>query len=467
LETSSKWALSRRVFKLIHEYIHQRPIAADTYLFEGSAYDLGWDGSRLPPPMNIPLIPTFDHAVYLINTVKFHCSRVFHLFDEESFSQYLHEFYADPTSHIAAADLRYIHLLLIFAFGKAFAEKNSFKANRLPQTDYFVTALRLLPSFHILVHKPLISTEILCCIGLYFQCLNYWRSSYCFIGQAMKVALEHGMHRNIRHGHLEDHKPERSRRIWWTVYLLDCGTTSLMRLPQSIEDNVVCSQLPHFNGTADQVEALKIQIQLYRSIASTNRGVYKSNGRFNKMLLLTTKKVLENIAGLTDELQRMFPLTVDKTIGISRTSGYLHLLYHQCIALATRPLLLCFLKIRFQSPNLAAEVFKPSQTAWNLVKMCIDSSCKMIHILGCLQSQGLLEIFLPFDLEFLFVSSLNLLIAPVLDSRLLEHDVSFRQKSYAIFNEMVGSGNPIAVPRQSELQQLDDMLSRLSRDGTD
>ncbi|CAJ0554730.1 Ff.00g132430.m01.CDS01 [Fusarium sp. VM40] len=468
LGTSSNWSFTRRALSLTHEYIHQSPIATDTLLFDGSAYDLGWDGSRITPAPDPPIMPSLDHAVFLVNTVKFHCGQLFHLFDEETFMGYLHEFYADPTGQIAAADLRYIHLLLVLAFGKAFAENNNYQSKRPPGADYFVTALRLLPSIHILVYEPLISTEILCCIALYFESLDYRHSSHGFIGQAMRVALGQGMHTDMPVEQLGDRIVERSRRIWWTVYILDREMTSLMGLPQSVHDDDIHPQLPHFDGSAQRVAALHMQIRLCRSIASVGRGVYGVNGRLNKKFLLSTKKVLENIAGLADELQQQFPLGVDKAInGVSRVAGYLHTLYHQCIVLATRPLLLCFLKVRFETPDAIAEALNSSQTVWNLIKMCVDSSYQMINILGCLQSQGLLEAFLPFDLESLFVSSFNLLIAPVLDPRFSEHDAIFRHKTSIIFNEMVSKGNLIAVFRRSELQQLDDMLSCLPRDNTD
>lgn len=71
-----------------------------------------------------------------------------------------------------------------------------------------------------------------------------------------------------------------------------------------------------------------MQLTLTNSIL----GVYGVNGRLNKKFLLSTKKVLENIAGLADELQQQFPLGVDKAInGVSRVAGYLHTLYHQVI----------------------------------------------------------------------------------------------------------------------------------------
>ncbi|GKU20030.1 unnamed protein product [Fusarium langsethiae] len=467
LGTSSNWSFTRRVLSLTHEYIHQSPIAADNLLFDGLAYDLGWNGSRIAPVPEPPVMPSLDHALFLVNTVKFHCGQLFHLFDEETFMGYLHEFYNDPKGHIEAADLRYVHLLLILAFGKAFAENNNYQSKRPPGADYFVTALRILPSIHVLVYEPLISTEILCCIALYFESLDYRHSSHGFIGQAMRVALGQGMHTDMPVDQLGERIVERSRRIWWTVYVLDREMTSLMGLPQSVHDDDIHPALPHFDGSSQRAAALNMQIRLCRSIASII-GVYGMNGRLNKKFLLSTKKVLENIAGLADELQQQFPLGVDNAInGVSRVAGYLHTLYHQCIVLATRPLLLCFLKIRFETPDAITEALNSSQTVWNLIKMCIDSSYQMINILGCLQSQGLLEAFLPFDLESLFVSSFNLLIAPVLDPRFSEHDATFRHKTSIIFSEMVNKGNLIAVFRRSELQQLDDMLSSLSRDHDD
>ncbi|KAL6404324.1 positive activator of transcription [Ilyonectria robusta] len=461
LGTSSNWSFGRRVLSLTHEYVYHTPVSTGTLLFDGTAYDLGWDGSRTTVPPEAHPLPSLDHAIYLINTVKFHCSQVFHLFDEESFMKYMYDFYSDPINQKTGSDLRYIQLLLILAFGKALVE-NNYQAKKPPGAEYFLRALRLLPSTHALVQETILSTEVLCCIALYFQCLDYRNSAHNFIGQAIRIALLQGMHTDMPRQHLGDHLVERSRKAWWTAYVLDREMTSLMGLPQSINDDDVHPSLPHFSGSSHRIAALNMQIRLSRTIAAINRGVYGADGRLNKKFLLSTKDVLSNIATLADELQETFPMQVDQTInGVSRTSGYLHLLYHQCIVLATRPLLFCFLKIRFESPASYLDTLNSSQTVWNLIKMCMDSSQQMINILSCLQSQGLLETFLPFDLEPLFVSSLTLLLGPVLNPRLLENESLWRQKSHTIFNEMVGKGNLIAEFRQSELQQLDDMLRRL------
>lgn len=119
--------------------------------------------------------------------------------------------------------------------------------------------------------------------------------------------------------------------------------------------------------------------------------VYAIDGRLNRNFLLRTKKALANIASLADELHNAFPLHLDQAVsGISRISAYLHLLYHQCIVLATRPLLFCFLKIRLESPENCISALNKSRNVRNLIQMCVDSSQQIISILHSLQSEGLL-----------------------------------------------------------------------------
>lgn len=124
---------------------------------------------------------------------------------------------------------------------------------------------------------------------------------------------------------------------------------------------------------------------------SSFTAVYAIDGRINRNFLLRTKSALANIASLADELRRAFPLQMDREIsGVSRISAYLHLLYHQCIVLATRPLLFCFLKIRFESPENCIEVLNTSRTVRNLIQMSMDSAQQIICILHSLQTEGLL-----------------------------------------------------------------------------
>lgn len=55
-----------------------------------------------------------------------------------------------------------------------------------------------------------------------------------------------------------------------------------------------------------------------------------------------------------------------------------------------------------------------------------------------------------------------LLLAPVIDTRLLETRSPWLQKSHSIIDDMISSGNLIAKFRKSELQQVEGVLDRLS-----
>lgn len=84
-----------------------------------------------------------------------------------------------------------------------------------------------------------------------------------------------GMHTDMPVQHLGEGLVERSRRAFWTAYVLDCQMTSLLGLPQSINDADVHPQLPNFAGSVQRSIALSMQIKLSRIIANINRSMLK------------------------------------------------------------------------------------------------------------------------------------------------------------------------------------------------
>ncbi|KAJ5657435.1 uncharacterized protein N7484_001084 [Penicillium longicatenatum] len=461
LGTSSNWSFTRRVLSLTHEFIYQEALPTGALSFDGATYDLGWDGLRTPQRPDLPTVPTFDHAMYLINTVKFRCGQLYHLFDEGEFMSGLHDFYSRSKPN-ATSSLWYIHFLLMLAFGKGFVQ-HKLQGNKPPGAEFFVKALQLLPDVSVLHQEPIESTEIMCCIALYLQALDCRSSAHNYIGSAMRMAMAEGMHTQMPVEYLGEDLVQRCRKIWWTVYILDREMTSLMGLPQSLSDDHVDTLLPAFPGSAQRTAGINMHIKLSRIIAEISSAVYAIDGRLNRNFLLRTKSALASIACLADELHDGFPLHLDRsTSGVSRTSAYLHLLYHQCIVLATRPLLFCFLKIRFESPEHCLEALNTSRNVRNLIQMCIDSSQQMINILHSLQSEDLLETFLPFDLESIFVSTVVLLMAPAIDARWSYP--AWLEKAYLIFEDIIENGNLIAKFRRSELQLLDELLSCFPQD---
>lgn len=165
---------------MTHEHVYQAPLPASALLFDGSAYDLNWDGSRGSAVPDPPTIPSLDYATYLLNAVKFHCGQMFHLFDEGDFEIRLHRFYSDTAERDEDTSLWYIHFLLILAFGKTFILPKSAR-RRPPGADFFVRATQLLPDVTALCRDPIVATEILCCIALYLQSIDHRNSAHIFV----------------------------------------------------------------------------------------------------------------------------------------------------------------------------------------------------------------------------------------------------------------------------------------------
>lgn len=164
----------------------------------------------------------------------------------------------------------------------------------------------------------------------------------------MRLALNYGLHTNIRADRFGSASVERIRRAWWTVFILDREMTAVAGLPQSIEIQDVYCQLPAFSGSVTRISALKMQLKLSQLIADINRSmskllpsfrrtstkanadVYGVGGRLNSGFQRGIKGALADIAGAHEELQQWFPLCLEqKTDGISKTSAYLHLEYHR------------------------------------------------------------------------------------------------------------------------------------------
>ncbi|KAB8234204.1 Zn(II)2Cys6 transcription factor [Aspergillus alliaceus] len=465
LGTSSNWSFARKILSMTHEHLYNSPLPTGSLYFDGSAYDLGWDGTRTTASQDMPMAPPLDFSIYLINAVKFHAGQLFHLFDEETFMGGLYTFYESPEHQMAHSGLWYIHYLLILAFGKAFVVQRN-QGSRPAGCEFFTKALQLLPDATHLSRDPIVATEILCCIALYLQSLDFRNSAHNYIGQAVRIALAQGMHTDMSEEHLGDALVQRCRRIWWTIYILDRQMTSLMGLPQSIRDDQLHHQLPYFPGSPQKGIALSMQIKVCQIMDEINSSVYGPDGRLNRNFLLRTKTALASAAELVSELRKCYGLRLDESSisGVSRLSAHLHLLYHQCIVLATRPVLFCFLKMRIQSADSSLECLNSSANVRKLMQVCIDSAQQILNILTVLQQQNLLDSFLPFDLESTFISAVVLITAPVADAPLLDDGTTWLHQSILICDEMISRGNLIAGFRKSELQQLAGMLNHLATD---
>jgi proline utilization trans-activator len=211
-----------------------------------------------------------------------------------------------------------------------------------------------------------------------------------------------------------------------------------------------------------------------------NADLYGKDGRQKSKFLVHTKAALRDIAKVTDELNDSFRMPLDSPISISRVSAYLHLLLHQvsrewsmrgylwqlltqqkCIVLATRPILFSYLESRLSHEEEPPRDIRPSANLWALLQMAKDSAIYMLRILEVLKKQGLLECFLPFDLDATYTSAIVAQLAAHIDAPLLEDERPLNKIAYECLDEMALRNNQIAKSLKVELQRLESMLARL------
>ncbi|GFF98802.1 uncharacterized transcriptional regulatory protein C3C7.04 [Aspergillus udagawae] len=193
--TSSNWSFGRKILSMAHEHLYQSPLPTGGLIFDSST------------GLELPIMPSLDFSIYLINAVKFHAGQLYHLFDEATFMNNLYAFYNIPEQHMVTSSLWYIHYLVILAFGKAFVVQRVQGSNPAG-CELFTKALQLLPDTTQLCRDAIAASEILCCIALYLQSLDFRCPAYSFIGQAVRIALAEGMHTDMPVEHLAVYGPD-------------------------------------------------------------------------------------------------------------------------------------------------------------------------------------------------------------------------------------------------------------------
>lgn len=88
--------------------------------------------------------------------------------------------------------------------------------------------------------------------------------------------MANGMHTSMPVWLFDKERVQRSLKIWWTVYVMDREMTSLMGIPQAIQDEDVQADTPTYQGVTQRLTALRMQVKLCRSIARINRGKWRA-----------------------------------------------------------------------------------------------------------------------------------------------------------------------------------------------
>ncbi|KEF52456.1 uncharacterized protein A1O9_11697 [Exophiala aquamarina CBS 119918] len=439
---------------MAYDRLTGQPAPKQSTSFDGTMYDLGWDGLKDDSISEEPLLPSMDHALYLINAVKFYSGQMFHLFDERTFMLKFTEFSEETGNVPKSAGLWYVHYLILLAFGKVFVSRQN--DDRRPRgAEYFVHAMKIMPEVTFLLTQPVQAVEVLCCKALYLQCLDFRSAAYTVIGEALRIALAEGMHTNMQDDGLDQEYVQRCRNVWWTVYILDRQMSTLMGVPVGLKDDDISASFPTSSTSSQKSLALELNVKLSGILSQIMNTVYGTEGRLNKKFIHSTKNALKATAEVTSQLKSSFDLPATGAVaGISRLSAHLHLLHHQCVVLAIRPLLFSLLKKRLDRADDVQNLISPSGSTRALLHMGIESAQHIVAVLERLKAQSLLESFMPFDLEAAFTGGMTLLLAPFVGAELLVTPQPWLDMVYGVLDELTRQGHLQAVARKNEMQQL-------------
>jgi hypothetical protein len=118
-------------------------------------------------------------------------------------------------------------LLMLLAIGTQFVDLESadFPSNdeSTSEDDVGITlyklAVTLIPD--VLTIASMESVQAFLLLGVYTLPLDTPGLSYTYLGVALKMAIQNGMHRRYSGVSLDEHALEVRKRVWWTVYTLE------------------------------------------------------------------------------------------------------------------------------------------------------------------------------------------------------------------------------------------------------
>jgi hypothetical protein len=269
--------------------------------------------------------------------------------------------------------LRYAKVLVVLAFGQLYSINQWVGFRGPPGFGYFANALQFLPDPH--AQPSILFVETLALIGYFFQNLNCVASASMYIGMALRMAMSLGLHQEevsgcaasgsdyrqssstgmlIKNGSAQDDAArEHRRRVWWSVYSLDCILAVKSGSPVTIQDEDIGVQPPSWlPGEIDYRPAAvlwhhtrlshllsEIHATIYRRTAAAATTTTATRRRPKERLTTLVERLLTKLSDYKRDLPNELRFDRSWLSITSRESVSIMALYHHCISVAVRPLL--------------------------------------------------------------------------------------------------------------------------------
>ncbi|QQK40055.1 Zn(II)2Cys6 transcription factor [Penicillium digitatum] len=321
--------------------------------------------------------------------------------------------------------------------------------------------MSLIPDHASLWKDSLPAIEVLAIAALYLYSIDQRESAYIYLGQAIRIAQFEGLHTQLPEEQLGLEVVTRCRNLWWTLYIMDRHFSYSVGLPMTTTDSDISASINPPDTCLTEDVAFTLQAKLSRLMSFILTSVYKSERTTLGVFLDTTRSILETLAGCAQEVERLIHLQFRNSMDtMPNSTQHITLLYHQCVIVATRPLLLSALMERLEKLDSEGEDWRGFLVLTKtLISTGIKSAAKTLQILS--GDDGHVEVFLPYNLEFAYAAAIHLVMATALFPE-VETGQCCIQQSYSILDRMITNGNRIAQARRDELLYLENLFQELS-----
>ncbi|KAI2462765.1 hypothetical protein F4781DRAFT_419001 [Annulohypoxylon bovei var. microspora] len=449
----STWSFTMRLMLMLSDKLHPGNPSIPPNIIDPEVWTLPKAPSSDLPDFSS--LPSLEHALYLLSSVKFHLCQTYRFFNEAEIEKQIRSFYSDPLQRTVECPLWFVKFLLILAFGTAF-QAQSPETQEPPGAKFFVRAMALLPDPTSLWKDSLLAIEVLALVGLYLFSIDQRESGHIYLVHAIRIALLEGLHTQLPEHELGEETINSCRDLWWTLYLMDRHFSSSVGLPMSIQDSDITTPInpPNAGSRGDSFRTLQVNLSHLLSVILTT--VYKPHITPLGTFLEQTRSILHTLAHHAQEIEKIISLLQNSVGTMPRDTSYLTLMYHQCVIVGTRPLLLSVLKERLDALGYLGDDHCESFLAQTrtVISTGIKSAAKTLQILT--SEYSILEAFLPYDVEFAFGAALHLTMANALFPDVVDYR-SCRLLTHQILNDLISRGNRVARLRKTELCHLENL----------
>ncbi|KAF7595575.1 hypothetical protein BBP40_005610 [Aspergillus hancockii] len=328
--------------------------------------------------------------------------------------------------------------------------------------------MSLMPDHASLWKDSLLASETLALAGLYLYSIDHRESAHVYIGQAIRIAQLEGLHTELPEDELGTETVARCRNLWWTLYIMDRHFSSSVGLPMTTQDSDITTLVEPPSTCSQRDATLSLQVNLSQLLSSILTSIYKTEKTELGTFLEKTRAILQTMAGHAQEIENIINLKFQNSVDtMPKGTRHITLLYHQCVIVALRPLLLSVLKERLDKLGHGEEDWEHFLAPIkSLISTGIKSAAKTLQILT--DEDSLLEVFLPFDLEFTYAAAIHLTMANALFPHAAEGQ-TYSEEAHSILDEMIYKGNRLAAVRKAELTHLEilfrELAARIERRG--